>query len=116
MSYLAFLIVLIFAGVMFGLIRLFGGKASFEVVFKALATGVVMLPIAVWSFVFCGGIAFAMILMAAAIIDAVGLLPAVESWPVWGWFPRWLWITFGAFTVFGAGQFYYWVKEKRRII
>jgi hypothetical protein len=115
MSYLVFLIVLTLAGALCGLVRLFGGKASFERVFKLIATGVVMLPVAIMSFLFCFTIAGAIFFSAGAILYATGLLPTVESWPVWSWFPRWLWIVFAPLSGFGALQLYEWMKEKRRI-
>jgi hypothetical protein len=104
---------------MFGLIRLFGGKPSFEGVFKVIAIGVVMLPVAVGAFIVWATIAGVITLLAAAILYAAGLLPIVESWPVWSWFPAWLWIVFGAFSVFGAlsaPEVYSWVKRRLRIV
>jgi hypothetical protein len=119
MSYLAFLIVLFSAGAVFGSIRLFVGKASFEGVFKVFAIGVVMLPVAVGAFLFCAGIAMAITLMASAILNAAGLLPTVESWSVWSLFPAWVWIVVGAFSVFAAlstPQIYSWIKRRQRIV
>ena len=51
MSYLSFFIVLMLAGAMWGLVRLFGGKASFGI-FKLIAINLVMLPVATAAFLF----------------------------------------------------------------
>jgi hypothetical protein len=50
MSHLLFLAVLASAAIVWGVARLFGSKVSLETIFKAIAAGVVMLPVAVMSF------------------------------------------------------------------
>jgi hypothetical protein len=102
MSYLAFLFALILPAAMRGLVRPFGGNASFEGIFKLIAITLVVLPVATAAFLFCMGIAVAITLVAVAILDASGLLTTVEDWSLWSWFPKWLWIVFGALSVFCA--------------
>jgi hypothetical protein len=102
MSYLAFLFALILPAAMWGLVRPFGGNASFEGIFKLIAITLVVLPVATAAFLFCMGIAVAITLVAVAILDASGLLTTVEDWSLWSWSPKWLWIVIGAFSVFGA--------------
>jgi hypothetical protein len=114
MTYLAFLLILILAGLVFGLARLFASKVSFQTVFEIIATALVMLPVVAMSLALCGAIAMGLILIVAGILAAIGWLPIVSGWAVWGWAPFWLWLVFGALSVFAAGHVYDWAKERRR--
>ena len=89
-----FLVALILAGATWGLVRLFGGKASFEGIFKLIATAFIMLPV----------IAVSLMLVAVAILRATGQLETVEGWQIWSWFPSWLWFVFGALSLFEIGR------------
>jgi hypothetical protein len=98
----------------FGLARLLGFKVAFGKVFTAVSIALVMLPVFVWSFILCVGIAFGLLMAVVAVLEATGLFPVVAAWPTWDLIPLWLWSALGGAAVYGAIFLYQEVKDRRR--
>jgi hypothetical protein len=104
----------ILAAVAFGLARLLGFKVAFGKAFTAVSIALVMLPVFVWSFILCAGIALGFIMVVAAVLEATGLYPVVAVWPMWNLLPLWGWLALGGVAVWGAIFLYQEAKDRGR--
>jgi hypothetical protein len=73
-SYLIFLAVLLFAAIVTAVLRLFGFGLTFEVVFKALATAVVFLPMVLMSALVVFIVEFGICMVALLMLHLTGLV------------------------------------------
>ena len=110
MPYLIFLLALALAAIVYGFARLLRFSITFEMVFKALATAIVMLPIAIAGFAIWGCIVAAAIMVTGGILMALGLYDQVAAWSLWTWGPFWAWLLIPAIVLFCATSLPWLVK------
>lgn len=90
MSYLIFLAILLFAAIATALLRLFGFGLTFEAVFKALATGVVFLPMVLMSALIVLIVEVGLCMVIFFTLDLTGLVRLAniphryEVFAIWG--------------------------------
>ena len=111
MSYLLFLAILALSALVFGLMRLFGSRVSFETVITTIGIGVVMCPVVVMSLLLCLCIAVALIMVATVALQAAGLYPIVASLGLWKVLPTWAWFAVGTVAVGVAFHVHAWRKN-----